>query len=70
VVTKHLDNHTKHPKVLFYYDFVNGVIDEKKDMLLVAELDLFTIGIIILPKLKILVEWWPIILIKKLIPRN
>jgi len=55
---------------LFYYDFVNGIIDEEEDMLLAAELDLFTIGTIILPKLKILVEWWPIILIKKLITRN
>jgi len=55
MVTKRLDSNTKHPKVLLYYDFVNGIIDEEEDMLLVAELDLFTISTIILPKLKILV---------------
>lgn len=34
--------------------FVNEVIDEKKDVLLVVELDLFTISTITLPKLEIL----------------
>jgi hypothetical protein len=29
VVIKHLDNNTKCLKVLFYYDFVNKIIDEK-----------------------------------------
>ncbi len=39
---------------MLFYDFVNEVTDEKKDVLLVVELDLFTIGTIILPKLEIL----------------
>ncbi len=41
-VTKHLDNNTKCPEVLLFYDFVNEVTYEKKDVLLVVELDLFT----------------------------
>jgi hypothetical protein len=49
-LTKHLDSNTKHPKVLFCYDFVNEVIDEEKDVLLAAEPDLFTIGTITLPQ--------------------
>jgi len=40
---------------LFYYDFVNKVTDEEKDVLLVVELDLFTIDTIILLESKILV---------------
>jgi hypothetical protein len=39
---------------LFYYDFVNKVTDEEKDVLLVVEVDLFTIGTIILLESKIL----------------
>jgi hypothetical protein len=27
-MTKHLDNNTKHPKVLLCYDMMEGVIDE------------------------------------------
>jgi len=55
IITKHLDSNTKCLKVLFCYDFVNGVIDKKEDILMVAKLDLFAIGTIILPKLEILV---------------
>lgn len=55
MVPKHLFNNTKNPKVLLCYDFVNGIIDEEEDMLLVAKLDLFTIGTVILPKPKNLV---------------
>jgi hypothetical protein len=40
---------------LFYYKFINGVIDEEEDVLLVVELDLFIINTIILPEPKILV---------------
>jgi len=54
-ITKHLDNNTKHPKVLFCYDFVNGITNEEEDVLLVAKPNLFAIGTITLPQLKILV---------------
>ncbi len=50
-----MDNNTECPKVLLYYDFVNEVNDEKKDMLLAIELNLFTIDTIILIELEILV---------------
>jgi hypothetical protein len=59
MVIKHLDNNTKHPKVLLCYNFVNGIIDEEKDMLLAAKPNSFTIGTIILAKSKILAVWWP-----------
>ncbi len=36
VVTKHLDNNTKCPKVLFCYDFVDGVVDKDENVLLVT----------------------------------
>jgi hypothetical protein len=51
-IIKHLDSNTKCPKVFLYYDFVNEVKDEKKDMLLATEPDLFTINIITLIKRK------------------
>jgi hypothetical protein len=54
-ITKHLDSNIKRPKVLLCYDFINGVTNEEEDMLLVAKLDLFTIGTINLLKLKVLV---------------
>jgi hypothetical protein len=53
-ITKHLDNNTKHQELLLCYDFVNGVINEKKDMLLVVELNLFVISTITLLELGIL----------------
>jgi len=53
-ITKHLDSNTKRPKVLLYYDFVDKVIDEKEDVLLAAKPNLFIIGTITSPKLKIL----------------
>jgi hypothetical protein len=52
VVTKYLDNNTKCPKVLLYYDCVNKIIDEEENMLLAVEPNLFVIDIIILPKPK------------------
>ncbi len=55
-IIKHLDNNIKRPKVLFWYDFVNGIIDEEEDVLLVPKFDLFTIGTIILLEPKILVK--------------
>jgi hypothetical protein len=47
-------SNTKRPKVLFCYNFVNKIINEKEDVLLVAKPNLFVIGTITLPKLKIL----------------
>jgi hypothetical protein len=55
IITKHLDSNTKCLEVLFCYDFVNGVIDKKENILMVAKLDLFAIGTITLPKPEILV---------------
>jgi hypothetical protein len=49
-----LDSGTKLPKILLCYDFVDKVIDEEEDVLLAAKPNLFTIGTITLPKLKIL----------------
>jgi hypothetical protein len=49
-----LGSNTKCPKVLYCYDFVNKVIDEEENVLLVAEVDWFAIGTTILPKSKIL----------------
>jgi hypothetical protein len=33
-ITKHLDVNTKQPKVFLCYDFANGIIDERKEILL------------------------------------
>jgi hypothetical protein len=52
VITKHLDGNTKQRKVLFCYDFMNGVIVEEEEVLLQVESDLFTIGTITLSELK------------------
>jgi hypothetical protein len=49
IVTKRLDDCTKHLEVLFCYNFVNGVIGEGEDILLATKLDLFTIGMVSLP---------------------
>jgi hypothetical protein len=48
VVTKHLDNNTKCLEVLFYYNFINSVMDEEEDVMLVTKSDLFTINTITL----------------------
>jgi hypothetical protein len=32
VVTKHLNNNTKWIEILLYYDFVDGVANEKEDV--------------------------------------
>jgi hypothetical protein len=50
-----LDSNTKCPKVLLYYVFVNGIIDEEEDVMLATKLDLFVIGTITSLELKILV---------------
>jgi hypothetical protein len=54
IITKHLDNNTKHPKVLLCYDLMEGVIDKEEDILLTTKPNLFTIGTITLLKPKIL----------------
>ncbi len=54
MITKHLDSNTKCPKVLFYYDFVQKVIGEEENVLLVAKLDYFAINTISLQELEIL----------------
>jgi hypothetical protein len=53
-LTKHLDNNTKRLELLLCYDFVNGITDEEKYVLLAVELDLFGICTIILPESRIL----------------
>ncbi len=54
MITKHLDSNTKCPKVLFYYDFVQKVVGEEENVLLVAKLDYFAINTISLQELEIL----------------
>ncbi len=54
MVTNHLDSNTKYLKVLFYYNFINNIMDEEEDVMLVTELNLFTISTITLPKSEIL----------------
>ncbi len=39
IITKHLDRNTKCLKVMFCYNFMEGIIDEKEDFLLVVNLD-------------------------------
>ncbi len=53
VVTKHLDNNTKCPKVLMCYDLMEGIIDKEEEIFFVAELDMFIIETITLWELKI-----------------
>ncbi len=52
VVAKHLDKNTKRPKMLFGYDFMEGVTNKKLDVLLFTNSNLFLIEIITLPKLE------------------
>ncbi len=40
----------KRSKVLLCYDYQNGIIDEKEDIIFVEEPDLFSIGTISLPE--------------------
>jgi hypothetical protein len=43
IVTKHLGGEVKKPKVLLCYDYQNGIIDEKEDIIFVEEPNLFSI---------------------------
>ncbi len=52
VVAKHLDKNTKWPKVLFCFNFMEGVTN-KEDVILFAYSNLFMIKIITLPKPKL-----------------
>jgi hypothetical protein len=54
VITKHLDNNTKHPKIMLFYDLMEGVTDEEEKILFVAKSNLFTLGTITLTELEIL----------------
>jgi hypothetical protein len=38
------------PQILVYCDFMEGLVDEEKDLIFKTELELFSIGIIILSK--------------------
>jgi hypothetical protein len=51
-VTKHFNGNTKWLEVFFCYDFMNSVIDEKEEVFLQVESNLFIIGTITLPELK------------------
>jgi hypothetical protein len=53
-ITKHLDSNTKRPEVLLCYDLMKSVMDKKEEIFFIEKPDLFTIGIITLPKPKIL----------------
>jgi hypothetical protein len=53
-MTKHLDNNTKHHKVLLCYDFTKRITYEEEEMLFVAKLNLFMIGTITLLESEIL----------------
>jgi hypothetical protein len=43
IVTKHLGGEVKKPKVLLCYNYQNGIIDEKEDIIFVEEPNLFSI---------------------------
>jgi hypothetical protein len=48
-VTKHLGTNLKRPKVLLFFDYQNGIINEEEDLMFTSEPELFSIGIISLP---------------------
>jgi hypothetical protein len=50
IVTKRLGDEVKRSKVLLCYDYQNGIIDEKEDIIFVEEPYLFSIGTISLPE--------------------
>ncbi len=49
-ITKHLGGEVSRPKVLLCYNYWNGIIDEKEDIIFAIELKMFSIGIISLPE--------------------
>jgi hypothetical protein len=48
-ITKWLNNQSKCPRILIYYNFPNGVTYEEKDLVFIKKLRLFSIDIINLP---------------------
>jgi hypothetical protein len=50
-ITKHLGGEVKRPEVLLYYNYQNGIIDEKEDIIFVTKPKLFFIRTISLPKI-------------------
>jgi hypothetical protein len=53
-MAKHLDNNTKHPKVLLCYDLTKGITDKEKEIFFLIKPIFFTIGTITLSELGIL----------------
>ncbi len=45
-ITKHLGSEVRRPKMLLCYDYQNGIIDEKEDMIFAIKPKLFSIGTI------------------------
>ncbi len=45
-ITKHLGGEVRRPKMLLCYDYENGIVDEKKDIIFATEPKLFFIGTI------------------------
>ncbi len=48
-VTKKLGIQTKRPKVLICYDFYFGIFDDEEDVMFAIELNMFSIGSIVVP---------------------
>ncbi len=53
-MTKHFDGNLKNPIIFFYYNSIDGIIDEEEDVLLATNPFLSTIWTITLPKPKII----------------
>jgi hypothetical protein len=53
VVTKHLDNNIKRPKVFLCYDVMEGIINDEEKILFIAKPNLFTFQTITLLESKI-----------------
>jgi hypothetical protein len=50
VVTKHFDGNTKRPLIFLYYNSIDGIMDEEKDVFLATNPCFSTIWTITLPK--------------------
>jgi hypothetical protein len=48
-MTKHLGTNLKRPKVLLFFDYHNGIIDEEEDLMFISDPKLFFIGTTSLP---------------------
>jgi len=48
-INKWLNNQTKCPRILIYYNFPNGITYEEGDLVFITKLNLFSISIINLP---------------------